>query len=151
MQDVLATRPQGGVRQFLIRWKGYTASANTWEPESHLDHRLVTEFLESRIGLQEETDDDEEQAQEENDGDGCDVRALDSSDEEAAPALGRGAKRTKVAPSAKQSAGAPSKKKGGHKTPAPDSSDEEAAAQSHNSKKAKAAPKGKASRKRHRS
>ena len=36
----------------------------------YLDHRLVTEFLESRIGLQEETDDDEEQAQEENDGDG---------------------------------------------------------------------------------
>lgn len=38
-----------GVKQFLIRWKGYGANSDTWEPESTLScPELTTKFITSK-------------------------------------------------------------------------------------------------------
>lgn len=38
-----------GVKQFLIRWKGYGADSDTWEPESTLScSELIAKFIASK-------------------------------------------------------------------------------------------------------
>ena len=41
----LARRGTKMQREFKVRWKGYAASEDTWEPEAHLPVVLVSEFL----------------------------------------------------------------------------------------------------------
>lgn len=37
---------QNGEREFLVRWKGYSAKEETWEPESHLNCKhLIDAYL----------------------------------------------------------------------------------------------------------
>lgn len=37
---------KNGKREFLIRWKGYSAKDDTWEPEEHLECQdLINAFL----------------------------------------------------------------------------------------------------------
>ena len=73
-QDVLAKRRQGGVTQYLIRWAGYYAEDDTWEPAAHMSAKLLSDFNESRMGLQEETDNDDSGSE---NGDGEDSGADD--------------------------------------------------------------------------
>ncbi len=38
VEDIMAEKTQGGQTYFLIKWKGWPSSSNTWEPEVHLDN-----------------------------------------------------------------------------------------------------------------
>ena len=82
-QDVIAKRRHGSppVTQYLIHWKGYSASSNTWEPSQHVPPALISEFNESRMGLQEETDNDDSMSEHDSDEEG---------EASAAPAPARG-------------------------------------------------------------
>lgn len=37
VEEILKTRLQYGVREFLIKWKGRDSSENTWQPEKNLN------------------------------------------------------------------------------------------------------------------
>ncbi|KAK3233510.1 La ribonucleoprotein [Cymbomonas tetramitiformis] len=55
VEAVLAERSSYGVAQFLIKWKGFEESSNTWEPLTNLPgHDIVVE--EFRANLQREQD-----------------------------------------------------------------------------------------------
>ena len=44
-ERLIAVRARGGQRQYLVKWAGYPASCNTWEPEGNiLDHALIDNF-----------------------------------------------------------------------------------------------------------
>ncbi|XP_014209205.1 M-phase phosphoprotein 8-like [Copidosoma floridanum] len=46
VEKIVDQRTIKGMRQFLIRWKGYSADADTWEQETKLNcDRLIEEFL----------------------------------------------------------------------------------------------------------
>ena len=64
VKDILAKRRCGGVTEYRIRWKGWSAAHDTWEPTAHVPPALIREFLESRIGLEEETDNDDSDGEE---------------------------------------------------------------------------------------
>jgi transposase InsO family protein len=38
VEDILDAKWFGKSLKFLVKWKGYTESENTWEPEAHLEH-----------------------------------------------------------------------------------------------------------------
>ena len=42
VEAILAHRGQGARRRYLIKWKGYPTSDNTWEPERNLTHAQET-------------------------------------------------------------------------------------------------------------
>jgi len=47
VEKILAKRlTRGGKVEYLIKWAGYSSSANTWEPEENIDEDLVNEFEE---------------------------------------------------------------------------------------------------------
>ena len=62
VEDVLGMR-KGPPRAFLVRWAGYTAAADTWEPESNLLPSLVREYLES-TSPEKEAEEPEKEAEE---------------------------------------------------------------------------------------
>jgi len=46
VEKILEMKKKKGVRMFLVKWKGYGHSQNTWEPESNfLNKSVVNEFL----------------------------------------------------------------------------------------------------------
>ena len=36
VESIIDHRKILGITEFLVKWKGYPASENTWEPEDHL-------------------------------------------------------------------------------------------------------------------
>ena len=42
VEAILAHRHQGRSLQYLIKWKGYDTSYNTWEPQQNLQNSLET-------------------------------------------------------------------------------------------------------------
>ena len=47
---------QAGERSIEAARRGYPSSQNTWEPAAHLNARVISEFNEARMGLDEETE-----------------------------------------------------------------------------------------------
>ena len=49
-EKIVSTRYFEGVQQFLIRWSGYTAADDSWEPIEHLagEEAAVKEFLDKQ-------------------------------------------------------------------------------------------------------
>ena len=43
-EKILSSRGPTCVRQFLIRWKGYSSDYDTWEPRGSLHPELITEY-----------------------------------------------------------------------------------------------------------
>ena len=52
-----AKRRRGGVTEYFVHWKGWSAKWDTWEPGAHLPRSCICEFEDER-GPEEETDDD---------------------------------------------------------------------------------------------
>ena len=136
------------VTEFLIKWKGYSTEQNTWEPAAHVPDALVTEFNESRVGLHEETENDDSSEGADSEGEQNTAPAPPCAKRKSAPARARqspSAKRAAVG-SAGSSSATGSRSAG--KRIAADSSDEEAAApapkRSRKAAQPKAQPKGKA-------
>ncbi|CAL8077366.1 unnamed protein product [Orchesella dallaii] len=49
VDEILETRKRKGVREFLIKWKGYSKSTATWEPETNLScESLIKQFMSGR-------------------------------------------------------------------------------------------------------
>ena len=44
VERIVTKRVQGGRAEYLIRWKSYSPSKNTWEPAEHLPEELITAF-----------------------------------------------------------------------------------------------------------
>ena len=44
MEKVLEERGTGKNRQYLIKWKGYPSSSNSWEPEKNIPRRDLLVF-----------------------------------------------------------------------------------------------------------
>jgi hypothetical protein len=45
VQQVVGIRKNKGITEYKIRWKGYSADADTWEPKENLScNRLIKEF-----------------------------------------------------------------------------------------------------------
>ena len=42
---ILKTRTRNKRKEFLIRWKGFTRSSDSWEPEENINQQLVKDFL----------------------------------------------------------------------------------------------------------
>ena len=61
VQDIISKRRRGRppVTEYLIHWKGYGVAHNTWEPTAHVLAMLISEFNASRIGLEEQTENDD--------------------------------------------------------------------------------------------
>src|ERR1700761_7319276 len=47
VEEILKSRKRGRGRQYLVKWKGYPNSENTWEPARHLTHakKKLNDFL----------------------------------------------------------------------------------------------------------
>lgn len=61
VEKIVDQRTIKGRRQFLVRWKGYTEEADTWEQEKELNcDRLIEEFL----AEQEENESEKEEEKE---------------------------------------------------------------------------------------
>ena len=43
-EKLLKVRGEGTVREFLVRWKGYTKDDDSWEPEEHIEQSLIDDF-----------------------------------------------------------------------------------------------------------
>jgi len=44
-EAILNHRRRYGKTQYLVKWKGYPDSENTWEPEAHVKHlKLYTQY-----------------------------------------------------------------------------------------------------------
>ena len=114
--------------EFLIKWKGYSTEQNTWEPAAHVPDALVTEFNESRVGLHEETENDDSSEGADSEGEQNTAPAPPCAKRKSAPARARqspSAKRAAVG-SAGSSSATGSRSAG--KRIAADSSEEEASA-----------------------
>ena len=50
VEAILAHRRFRGKYQYLVKWKGYDSSENTWEPENNLTHmeELLNEYKKRR-------------------------------------------------------------------------------------------------------
>ena len=52
VENILRHRRKGKGYSYLIRWKGYTANDDSWEPEKNLEHaEEVLENYKERHGL----------------------------------------------------------------------------------------------------
>ena len=40
IERIVDKRKKNGAIEYLIKWKGYPESANTWEPDTYLNSRL---------------------------------------------------------------------------------------------------------------
>ena len=49
VEKILKQRMKNGHRQFLLKWKGFPESENSWEPESNVTADLVSEFEKSLV------------------------------------------------------------------------------------------------------
>jgi hypothetical protein len=157
VQDIVAKRRIGRpqVTMYLVHWKGYSTGQNTWEPPSHIPLQLVDEFNESRVGLEEETENDDSSDGEESDADEAPARVPIQPARAAHTAKGTGkraappprAPPAKHAAAAAGSSSAAGARQAGKRAarPPPDSSDEEA--QPAAKKVAAPKPKGKGKRK----
>jgi hypothetical protein len=127
---------QAGERSIEAARRGYPSSQNTWEPAAHLNARVISEFNEARMGLDEETENDDSSAGEESESEG----------EQPAAPRPPAKKRRSVAAPAPQPVRAPAVgKRATRPAPlAPDSSDEEAAQPKAKQRKAQPKAKGKA-------
>ena len=59
VESLLVKRRNNSAAQYLIKWKGYSSTLNSWKLTKHLPQNLVREFEDER-GPEEETDDDAE-------------------------------------------------------------------------------------------
>jgi len=61
VEAILDRREEAGAASYLVRWRGFGAEGDTWEPEGNLSCRdMVEEFEARRGGGGEETEGDEE-------------------------------------------------------------------------------------------
>ncbi|TKR68543.1 hypothetical protein L596_024508 [Steinernema carpocapsae] len=44
MEEVVGRRLQNGKSEYLIKWVGFDASQNSWEPEEKMDEKLIAQF-----------------------------------------------------------------------------------------------------------
>ena len=44
VEEILETKVRNGQRRYLIKWKGYPHSENTWEPKNHISRDLLKQF-----------------------------------------------------------------------------------------------------------
>ena len=84
VEVLLAKRRRSGKAEYLVRWKGYSACHDSWEPRENVARAAMREFEDAR-GPEEETDDDAEvdSGESEAEGGGADEGAA------AAHAVGR--------------------------------------------------------------
>ncbi|VDI73304.1 Hypothetical predicted protein [Mytilus galloprovincialis] len=44
VERILKCRKRGNIKQYLIKWQGYSSSQNTWEPSNNLPNNLIQHF-----------------------------------------------------------------------------------------------------------
>ncbi|CAL8077363.1 unnamed protein product [Orchesella dallaii] len=61
VDKIINVRTRKNKKEFLVKWKGYSESDSTWEPEAHLScKQLIKEFLENQDEEKEEEEEEEE-------------------------------------------------------------------------------------------
>ena len=138
VHDIVAKRRRGRpqVTEYLIHWKGYSKAHNTWEPGDHIPAALIADFNESRLGLEEETENDDSEGEVSEDEEVAPAPPPAKGKRPAAPprAPPPAKKRASAATGSSSAAGSRPAKRA-PPLPAADSSDDEAAV-----KRKKAAP-----------